>query len=215
MGFGDSSVLVVLVLVVVFVVGVFIMLLNQKSAFERGHPRECFSDNKVSQQMLAAGADPYAIRKLAGALAVSDPAGWEYSGKAPVTVVGPVGDGWKKALTMQANDVSYGMLDAFLSFQHAVFIFGAANFMGELFVLPLETASEAAVEFGEKSHRQLLNTNLKWLAPARMLSVIVPPKRVVVFELQQNVPDVIIKEGSHASISIIAPIKKIIVKKLS
>lgn len=209
-------VFVIFVLVLVFVIGIFVLMINKPGAFEGpgGHPNkyECF-ENKVANQMLAGGADPYVVRKFASALAAFDAYEWSHAPKAPVTVVGPVGDGWKKGLTMHVSDAVYNMLNTVLAFPHAVFIFGDQNFGGELYVLPIEMMTEPVVEFKRDGHRELINTYLKWLAPARILSAVVPPKRALIFHLT-NGTEVIAKEGTHSALNITAPVERVVIKAI-
>lgn len=208
--------LVVFLLVVVFVVGLFMILMKQGAAFGAvGHPTracELFSGGGgrgVSRVMLDSGLDAYAVRRFAGAMAAFDPYGWEHGVRAPVTVVGPVGDGWKKALNSHLTTVTLAMLDEIMTFHGCVFVFARSGFNGEMFVLPIEIESLPSVEF---VGRELLD-GLKWLAPATIMSAVVPVGRAMVLSLENGV-EVVAKEGLNATLNVTAPIKKIVVRKV-
>jgi len=206
---------IVFILVFVFVIGLCIIVFKQASLFEGGHPlkySECFA-NKISSQMLTSGADEYKVRKFAGAIAAFDPYEWVHTSKAPVTVVNPVGEGWKKKLNMHLSSIALSMLDEFLTFQGGVFLFNKANFDGEMFILPIEVESLPSTEFKLDTHRELFEIGLKWLAPAMMISVVVPSGRSVLIKLKNGV-ELILKEGLNHMVNIIAPIVSVVIKKL-
>ncbi len=209
---------IVFILVLVFVIGICVLIFTQASLFDGkgGHPMkyfECFA-NQVSSRMLSSGMDEYKIRRFAGALAAYDPYEWVHTPKAPVTVVNPVGEGWKKNLNMHLSSISLSMLDEFLTFQGGVFFFNKANFDGELYILPIEVESLPSVEFSIDTHRELFEIGLKWFAPATLMSMIVPVGRAVVVSLRNDV-ELVLKEGLNESVNITAPIVKIEVKKIN
>lgn len=207
--------IVVLILVMVFIGGLFFIASHHRLRRERfaGDSSSSSSSNNVSAQMLASGTDPYVVRKFAAAVAAFDPYGWAHTPSAPVTVVNPVADGWKKAFNMHIASAAHAMLNNVLGFQQAAFVFGGTNYGGEMYVLPIELMSAPATEFNIESHRELLQTYLKWLAPARIISAVVPEGWTLVFKLE-NANDVVAKEGMHSSISITAPIQSILIKKM-
>jgi hypothetical protein len=207
--------LVVFLLVVVFVVGLLMILMKEGVAFGAGgHPKracELFSGGGggASRVMLDSGLDAYAVRRFAGAMAAFDPYGWDHGVRAPVTVVGPVGDGWKKAFNGHLTAATLAMLDEIMTFHGCVFVFARSGFNGEMFVLPIEIESLPSVEF---VGRELLD-GLKWLAPATIMSAVVPVGRAMVLSLENGI-EVVAKEGLNATLNVTAPIKKIVVRKV-
>lgn len=176
----------------------------------------------VAGQMLAAGVSGDDVRRLVKHLATFDPVGWQHTGETgsasspawggAIGLVEPVATGWKKAFATHLSGAAHEMLQKSLAFPDAVFLFNAPNFTGELAVLPIETRSRSEIEFSALSHPTLAKIHLKYLAPARTVSALVPNGYKLVF-LLANGARVSAVEGANPTVALTAPVAGVLLQK--